>query len=68
MAGMDEHIEAYKQLRVQQNAERKHLREECLESVSELCQTMLHDVRSGVAKIYVNQKKIKVQSQTSIWP
>ena len=56
---MEEHIEAYKQLRVHQNAERKHLREECLESVSELCATMLYDVRSGVAKIYTNQKKIK---------
>ena len=56
---MEEHIEAYKQIRVQQNTERKQLREEWLESVSELCTTMLHDVRSGVAKIYTNQKKIK---------
>ena len=56
---MAEHIEAYKQIRVSQNSERKQLREECLSSVSELCTTMLHDVRSGVAKIYTNQKKIK---------
>eukprot|EP01084_Bolivina_argentea_P213659 362797_1 len=59
MATMEEHIEAYKQIRTQQNAERKQIREECLESVSELCSTMLYDVRSGVAKIYTNQKKIK---------
>ena len=56
---MEEHIEAYKELRIKQNADRKQLREECLESVSELCSSMLYDVRSGVAKIYTNQKKIK---------
>merc|ERR1712228_682415 len=38
---------------------RKKVREECLSSVSDLCGTMLHDVRSGVASIYTNQKKIK---------
>lgn len=56
---MQEHVDAYKQIRAQQNTERKRVREECLDSVSDLCSTMLHDVRSGVASIYSNQKKIK---------
>ena len=56
---MDEHIKAYKEIRIQQNLERKELREHCLESVSDLCSNMLYDVRSGVAQVYSNQKKIK---------
>ena len=56
---MDEQIKAYKEIRIKQNLERKALREECLESVSELCTTMLYDVRTGVAQVYSNQKKIK---------
>ena len=59
MASMEEHIDAYKKLRNQQNLERKQLRENCLESVSELCSTLLYDVRGGVAQIYSNQKQIK---------
>lgn len=52
-------VNAYKVIRSKQNAERKKLREECLDSVSEFCSTALFDVRKGVNKVYTNQKQIK---------
>ncbi len=68
LRAIDEQVEAYKILRDQQNLERRELREECLESVSELCTTLLFDVRTGVAQVYSNQKKIKEATLVLLGP
>ncbi|ETO33533.1 hypothetical protein RFI_03569 [Reticulomyxa filosa] len=52
-------IAKYKELRQQQTQERKELRDECLNSLTAMSNTVLLDVRNGVAQIYTNQKKIK---------